>query len=298
MSYLFRAYFVSIVSKTRYFWPHHNHKLYTETSLSIMAILTLTSDWGLRDHYLASFKGLLISRIPTISLIDISHDIEDYNTIEAAYIVQHAFNKFPPGTIHFIAVSNSENCTGKNPYVLIRHMGHYLLGEDNGIFSLITGQAEKEILRLPLDVGLSRKNLYEAFAEVIKRVTEGEFESLGLAESKIIESFLPQASVDRISIRGTIIFIDSFGNAILNVSKQLFEKEKGLRTFSIQFRKAQYEVTEISNNYCDVENGEMVAFFNQDDFLEIALNRDSASKLLGLKIMDPVRIEFDDNKVG
>lgn len=260
-----------------------------------MSILTLTSDWGLRDHYLASFKGLLLSRIPSIQLVDVSHEIENFNTIEAAYVVKNAFDSFPPGSIHFIAVSNSENCTSNNPYVVVRFQGHYFLGEDNGIFSLIIGQAEKEVIRLPLDAGLKKKELYISFAETIKTIAEGKFESIGKIEKDIVQSYLPQPSVDRHGIRCSIIFVDSFGNSILNVSRQLFEKEKGLRKFSIQFRKSQYEVTQINHSYNDVENGEMVAFFNQNDFLEIALNKDSASKLLGLRVMDPVRIEFDDS---
>src|SRR3954463_14304220 len=105
-----------------------------------MAILTLTSDWGLRDHYLASFKGLLLSQIPGIIVIDISHEIEHYNTIQAAFIVQNAFDKFPSGSIHLLGITNSENCTADKPFVVIRYKEHYFIGEDNGIFSLIVGK--------------------------------------------------------------------------------------------------------------------------------------------------------------
>jgi S-adenosylmethionine hydrolase len=259
-----------------------------------MAILTLTSDWGLRDHYLASFKGLLFSRIPSVHVIDISHDIEHYNMIQAAFIVRNAFDKFPTGTIHFIAISNNENCTNDNPYVIIRFKEHYFIGEDNGIFSLIFARENFEIIRLPFEATMIRKDLYHSFTDIIGKISEGEFTSLGTKDNSIIESFLPQATTDANSIRGTIIFIDSFGNTILNISKDQFEAQKKERTFSIQFRKSQYEITEISNKYADVEVGEILAFFNQDDLLEIALNRDSAAKLLGLRIMDPVRIEFYD----
>jgi S-adenosylmethionine hydrolase len=263
-----------------------------------MAILTLTSDWGSRDHYLASFKGMLLSRIPSIHLIDVSHDIENYNTIQAAFIVQNTFDKFPDGSIHFIAVSNSENCTSKNPYLVVRYKGHFLIGEDNGMFNLIIGSAEKEVIRLPFDSNLNKKELNESFAVTIRKITEGEYDSLGTREETVVQSFLPPPFVDSNSIKGTIIFIDSFGNAILNVTKQLFEKERKERTISILFRRSKYDVSEISSTYTDVDIGEMVAFFNQNDFLEIALNRESAAKLLGLRLMDPVRIEFDDHTTG
>jgi S-adenosylmethionine hydrolase len=260
-----------------------------------MAILTLTSDWGLRDHYLASFKGLLLSQIPGIHVIDISHDIEHYNMIQAAFIVRNAFDKFPAGSIHLLGITNSENCTSEKPFVVIRHKEHYFIGEDNGIFSLIVGRENREIVRLPFNRSISRQELYNSTIQIIRRISEGEFNSLGENDQSIVESFLPQVTTDNNNIRGTIIFIDSFGNTILNISKEQFEKQKNKRKFSIQFRKSQYEISEISNWYSDVEIGEIIAFFNQDDFLEIALNRDSAAKLLGLRIMDPVRIEFFDN---
>ncbi len=264
-----------------------------------MPILTLTTDWGLRDHYLASFKGEILTRLPLLQLIDISHEVEKFNTMHAAYIIQNSFQKFPKGTIHFIGISGNENCNAKNPMVLIQSNGHYLLGEDNGIFTLIIGDNEKIIIRLPIERNDDRKTQCSVLFDTIKKLSEGKaLNKLGKEDVSIKESYFAQPTVEAQTIRGTIIFIDTFGNAIVNVTKSLFEKEKRGRKFIIQLRKSTYGILKIDKTYEDVEVGEIVALFNQDDFLEIALNKDSASKLLGLKPMDPIRIEFNDSEAG
>jgi S-adenosylmethionine hydrolase len=129
-------------------------------------------------------------------------------------------------------------------------------------------------------------------------LTQGKFRELGMEDSSLQESYFALPTVDAQTIRGTIIFIDSFGNAVVNISKELYEQEKRDRSFLIHLRKSEYNVNEISLTYDDVDVGEMLALFNQDGYLEIALNKDSASRLLGLKLMDPIRIEFDDSTVS
>lgn len=264
-----------------------------------MPLLTMTTDWGLRDHYLASFKGEILSRLPTLQIIDISHEVEKFNTMQAAYIIQNSFQKFPKGTIHFIGLTGNENCTLINPFVIIQVNGHYLIGEDNGIFTLIIGGNEKEIFRLPIEGNASKKDHCLALIETIKKLAEGTpLNKLGKEDSIIQESYFAQPTVDAQTIRGTVIYIDTFGNAIVNVTKDLFDKEKRERKFLIQLRKSDYDVPKISLTYEDAIVGEILALFNQDGFLEIALNKGSASKLLGLKLMDPIRIEFHDSKAS
>ena len=264
-----------------------------------MPILTLTTDWGLRDHYLASFKGEILSRLPTLQIIDISHEVEKFNTMQAAYIIQNSFQKFPKGTIHYIGLTGNENCSLTNPFVIIQVNGHYLIGEDNGIFTLIIGRNEKEIFRLPIEGNASKKDHRLELIETIKKLAEGTpLNKLGKEETIIQESYFAQPTVDAQTIRGTIIFIDTFGNAIVNITKDLFDKEKRERKFLIQLRKSDYDVPKISLTYEDAVVGEILALFNQDGFLEIALNKGSASKLLGLKLMDPIRIEFYDSKAS
>ncbi|MEO8210797.1 MAG: SAM-dependent chlorinase/fluorinase [bacterium] len=264
-----------------------------------MPILTITTDWGLRDHYLAAFKGELFSLIPTLQLIDVSHEIEKFNTMQAAFIIQNFYHKFPEGTMHFIGLSSNENCNSESPFLIVRSKGQYLIGQDNGIFTLILGNENKEIVRLPFNGKANRNESYNCLLDTLKKLADGKnFETLGTVETTIEESYFALPTIDNKVIRGTIIYVDSFGNAVVNIKKELFEQIRKDRKFIIHMRKSIYNVTKISNSYEDVEVGEMLALFNQDGYLEIALNKESASKLLGLRIMEPIRIEFDDNQAG
>ena len=273
----------------------HTQVINTPSALTIMPILTLTTDWGLRDHYTASFKGTLVTALPTIHIIDISHDIEKFNIMNGAFVVQNSFLKFPTGSIHFVGITGNENNENEAPFVLIRSNGHYLIGEDNGVFALILGKKEKEIRRFPWKAKMERNELMNSLNEVLVKLINGTpFESLGEADNKLKDSFFAIPTIDKNSIRGSIIFIDSFGNAIVNITKDIFYREQNGRKLTIYFRKSLYNVTRISKSYEDVESGEMLAFFNEDGYLEIALNRESATKLLGLKLMDPIQLEFND----
>ena len=264
-----------------------------------MAILTLTTDWGLRDHYLASFKGEILTMIPSLQLVDISHEVEKFNIMQAAFILRNAYKKFPPDTIHFIGVSKIDNNNKEKPYVIVKTNGQYLIGEDSGIFSLILDKDDKQIIRLPFLTNTDRKELLLAFVTVIKKLSaDTDLLKLGNADDTLEDSYFATPTVDQLAIRGTIIYIDSFGNAVINIERELFLNEKKDRSFTIFFRKSTYNVSTISNGYEEVEVGEMLALFNQDGFLEIALNKGSAAQLLGLKIMEPIRIEFHDYSVG
>ena len=264
-----------------------------------MTILTLTSDWGLHDHYLASFKGEILTMIPSLLLVDISHEVEKFNIMQAAFILRNAYKKFPAGTIHVIGVAKIDNNNSDKPYVIVKTNGHYLIGEDSGVFSLILDKDEKQIIRLPFLSNTDRKELLIAFVTVIKKLSaDSNLIDLGHADDTLEDSYFATPTVDQLAIRGAIIYIDSFGNAVVNVDCKLFLNEKRDRNFTIFFRKSTYNVSTISNTYEDVEVGEMLALFNQDGFLEIALNKGSAAQLLGLKIMDPIRIEFHDYSAG
>ena len=117
-------------------------------------------------------------------------------------------------------------------------------------------------------------------------------EELGTPRSDLLISFQSQPIFDSNSIRGTIIYIDEFENLVLNVRKDLFDKVATNRSFSIDIIRSNQRISNLSNFYNEVEEGELLARFNQDGYLEIALNQSNAAGLLGLKQFDTIRIEF------
>jgi S-adenosylmethionine hydrolase len=258
-----------------------------------MPILTLTTDWGNSDPCLPALKGELLSMHPGLQIIDISNEIQKFNTMQAAYVLRTSFKKFPAGTIHYIGMTGNENHFTEYPFMIVQSGGHSFVGYDSGIFSLIVGSEEMKAFRLPIPLQQERDELQKMVNEVLLRLCKGEKpEKIGSEDNEIIKSYFTQPTVDPNTLRGAVMYIDSFGNVILNISKELFVKEQKGRKFMIHLRKAEYSITRISQSYEETEVGEMLGLFNAEGFLEIALNKAEASKLLGLKLMDPVRVEF------
>ncbi len=261
-----------------------------------MPIITLTTDWGLRDHYLASFKGELMSRSPDIQLVDISHEIEHFDILQASFVIRNCFEKFPKGTLHFIGIAGNITEKNKNDqrnFLVVKSNGHYFIGEDSGIFSLILGETDKEIFRLPVAEDASSYEVNNHFLSVLSSYSKGtKLEEAGELTGEMVRSFHTQPTVDQSVIRGAVIYIDSFGNIISNITRELFEKVRNDRPFTIFLRRTEYDIRRISKNYFDSDAGEIVALFNREGYLKLSINRDKASGLLGMKTMDPIRIEF------
>ena len=100
-----------------------------------MTFVTLTTDFGHKDYSIAVIKAALLSQIPEVNIIDISHQISPYNHSETAYILKNSYAAFPKGSIHIIGVESE--FTPENIHLAMEFDGHFFIGADNGIFSLI-----------------------------------------------------------------------------------------------------------------------------------------------------------------
>lgn len=262
-----------------------------------MAIITLTTDWGLKDHYLASVKGSLLKAIPNITIIDISHAIPAFDIYQASFILKNCFRSFPANTIHIIGV-NSESSI-ENPHIVVRYENQYFIGSDNGIFSLIFRENPSKIIEIDIvqDTDKFTFSSKDVFIKVAQHISKGKpIDELGFARDKTnkLMSFEPVIeSDDNLShIIGKVIYIDNYENAIVNIRKELFEQVGKGRSFTISFNSFSNSINRISQSYGDVAISDMVALFDSNNFLEIAINQGNAGSLLGLKPDSRVRITF------
>ncbi len=263
-------------------------------------VLTMTSDWGLRDHYVAAFKGQILNRSPEIRIVDISNEIEQFNILQASFLLRNAFPHFPPGTIHYIGIdSNNASRPSANvaPVLAVKSGEHIFVGKDSGIFSLILGEAKTEIYKLDIDLKRGKSVMAIRLSEMISHLINGRpLKEIGESQEGFVQSFLTNATSDSSSIRASVMYVDDFGNTIINITEPEFTAARKNRDFTINVRRSSYNISKISKTYEDAIVGEIVAFFNEDGYLEIALNRSSASGLLGMKIFDPIRIEFKEEE--
>lgn len=269
-----------------------------------MPIITLTTDWGSKDHYLAGVKGSLLKAIPDVHIIDISHEIPPFDIYQASFILGNCYRNFPANTIHIIGV-NSESSID-TPHIAVRYDNQYFIGSDNGIFSLMFDEVPNKIIEIDIiqDTDKFTFSTKDVFVKVAQHLSAGKvIDELGFKQEKLkklmsFEPVIEHIEDEGISIIGKVIYLDRYENAIVNIKKDLFEQTGKGHDFSISFNSFSNTISEISSSYGDVAISDMVALFDSNDFLEIAINQGNAGSLLGLKIDTRIRITFNAVKKG
>ncbi|POY37385.1 hypothetical protein C3K47_06385 [Solitalea longa] len=257
-----------------------------------MAIITLTTDLGHRDFYQAALKGAILTQLPEARIIDISHQISSYNIPQAAFILKNSYKFFPQNAVHIVGVDTNYEQVPR--YLLVANKGHYFIGADNGIFSLLFDEKPEQIIQLNIKPNpeFGHFPLLDVFVKAACHVASGKnIAEIGTLTDEFLHSSLMQPVVDANIIRGGVIYIDSFQNVLTNITRELFEKTAANRPFDIYFRRNE-SISKISTHYNDVPQGEKLALFSITNYLEIAINKGNAAGLLGLGPGDMVRIEF------
>lgn len=259
-----------------------------------MPIITLTSDLGAKDFYLAAVKGFILSSFPDARLVDISHTVSSFNIVEASFILGNAYRYFPEGTVHLVSVDNSYQ---KDPrFVAIKANNHFFIGPDNGLFSLFL---EPESIERVVKINLRILDDYLHFPikdilvkSAVHLAKGGKMEFLGRKISEISTVGKIQPVIQEDLIRGNVIYIDAFKNVITNVTRPLFESVAKGRKFKIIFKRNEI-VEQISTQYSDVPEGEKLCLFGITGYLEVAINKGEAANLLGLDVNEPILISFE-----
>lgn len=254
-----------------------------------MPIVTLTSDFGRGDYYLPLIKGAILTQDDQVRLVDITHEIDCYDIVRAAFIFRNAWHSFPKGTIHLISVNDyyQETCR----YLVVQHEGHYFIGPDNGIFTLIFKHEEIKVYALPLPDD-AKFSLHQIYASAIGHIVKGEdLGKIGELVDDPVQRITFQPVVQPAGIRGSVIHIDRFQNAILNIDRELFDRIGAGRSFQLFFKRHD-PIIRLSTHYHDVPIGEVLCLFNSAGYLEIAINMGRAAELLGLRVEDTVQLEF------
>jgi S-adenosylmethionine hydrolase len=257
-----------------------------------MPIITLTTDFGLKDYYVGLVKGTLLSKAPTLQLVDISHNIAVYDIVQAAFILKNCFAAFPPGTIHIVSISNY---SAKQPcFLAIRYAGHYFIGPDNGVFSLMFDQKiTKDVYEIN-HVDNDFFPIKDTFAEAVAHLLSGKpFNEIGHPLESIEERITFQPVINNSEMRGTVIYIDNYENVITNITRQVFERARAGRFFAIYYKRHN-PITRLSDRYSDVAEGETLCFFNAAGCLEIAINQGKAASLHNLRLEDAIQINFKE----
>lgn len=252
--------------------------------------ITLTTDWGQHDYYTAMLKGGVLSAFPEASIVDLSHDIPSFSLHSAAFIVKQGFQYFPKGSIHLILVNSDASLSSR---ILVTHFqDHYFVMPDNGILGLIFSTIPDDVFAIPYVADGSFASL-AAYIKAIETICSSE-DSI-LTSQKITDfdqKIALRATIDESVITGSIIYIDSYRNAITNISRNLFERVGQNRDYNIYVQSNHNKISKLSTTYNQVDPGELLGIFNSANLLEIAIRNGYAAELLSLRIGGSVRINF------
>lgn len=275
-----------------------------------MAIITLTTDFGLKDHFVGTLKGSIYKELPDIRIVDISHQVGPFNIQECAYIMENSYRSFPEGTIHIVGVDSEP--TPENQHIAALVNGHYFITANNGVIGLIVSEVKPEKvveIKLPAPIRGSFP-VMDVFVQVACHIARGgTLEVVGkkFDDLKELRGFAPTVTDNGNKIMGRVIYIDNYGNVVTNIHKNFFEAYRKGRNFELNARTTK--INQIHNTYSDIINfdlekdkrkgpGDLLALFNSSDYIQLAIYKSNlstvggASTLLGLDYLDTVTISF------
>ena len=253
-----------------------------------MQIVTLITDFGSKGYRTGALKGAILNAAPEIRLVDISHDITPFEISEAAFVLSASYPFFIPETIHIVNVYNYYHT--ENRLIFFKRDGQFFIGPDNGIFSLIFDDLGNEVYALNGES--SRPDYKQQIGEIILKIIAGQdLAEIGHRIDDARQKLLLQPVIAENQIRGSVIYIDRYGNAVMNIKIDLFEKIRAGRAFALYFKRHD-PIRKVSRHFMEAEIGAPLCSFNAQGWMEIAVNLGRASELLGLKEGDAVQIEF------
>jgi S-adenosylmethionine hydrolase len=266
-----------------------------------MSIVALISDLGTKDHYVSLVKAALLNNNPTIIPVDISHEVGTGEIGEAAFLFRSVWNSFPFGTVFMNGISSYKNSSKE--HIIIEYQDRYLITADNGVFSLIFPDVNVDDVKIYLlnieAADDKRFPMSGVFALAAARIAQGNYPELwcekleGLIKIKGLEPYLNGQDIVT-----QVMYIDHFGNLYFNLTKKLFDEIGKGRSFAIPVR-SQTTINKFHERFVDVEVGNEVAFWGQNDYLVISMNREGGgdragtfNRLMNLDLGDSLTISF------
>lgn len=247
-----------------------------------MPIITFTSDFGSRDHYMGQVKGAMLSQNSEQTIIDISHQVEPYDITHMSFLLGNVYGDFPQGTIHFVGQDD------ENGYLIAWIEGHYFVAPNNGVISLITDRRPEMLIAIN-----SEKNVLKTAAQVAVKLAQGELpESFGAPASTYKEFTQRKSRATKKEIAGHVVRVDRFGNLITNVEWTDFQILSRDRNYTIHFGRES--LSRVNQDMNEVEPGDVFAKFNDLERLVIGIYQGNGAQLLGLQFDSPVSIIFEE----
>jgi S-adenosylmethionine hydrolase len=256
-------------------------------------VIALVSDFGSRDHYAGTMKGVILSICPDVALVDISHDIPPHDVLNAALELAACYRYFPQGTIFLTVIDPGVGSTRRG---LAADTGDYrFVAPDNGVLSGVFQETPPRKVVELTERRYARPTVSrtfegrDRFAPAAAWLAKGiQLSALGRALSDYHRLEIPQPLVESGSLSGIVLRIDHFGNAVTNIDRRTFEKF--VDAGDVQIDAGGQRIGRLVATYADINADEVCALFGSTDHLELAANSASAAERLSLTRGAPIVI--------
>jgi S-adenosyl-L-methionine hydrolase (adenosine-forming) len=247
-------------------------------------IVTLTTDFGLKDPYVGEMKGVVLGIAPNVSIVDVTHGVEKFNIRMGAFMLASAAPYFPQGTIH-IAVVDPSVGTQRRPLIVQTERG-FFIGPDNGLLPLA---AEAECIKSITEITTRHLMLphvsntfhgRDVFAPIAAHLANDvPLEEFGRPVTDIAKPEFAVVTRTREAVTGEVLHIDDFGNIITNIRHRDLAE---LREDTVEAEFSNYKLQlKMSKAYAEAKPGEPLALIGSHSYLEIAVNQGSAAAIYG-----------------
>lgn len=261
-------------------------------------IITLTTDFGLNDHFVGTMKGVILNINPAAEIVDICNSVQSFDILDGAVTIAQAYHYFPANTIHLVVIDPGVG--GARRPILVTADKHQFIAPDNGVLSLIYGREERISVRhitaehyflQPLSNTFHGRDIFSAVAGWLSKGVDPAKFGDEITDYTRFTAPRPKR-VSEAEIKAIVLKVDKFGNLITNLTPddcpQLFLNDPP--AFNITVGKA--EVSQIRANYAQGAPGEVFGILGSMGFLEIAANRGYAAQLVGANKGSEVTISF------
>ena len=265
-------------------------------------VITLLTDFGLKDEYVGAIKGVILSINTRVQLVDISHNLTRHDILQAALVIKGAFRYFPKDSIHVIVVDPGVG--GKRKVICLKKEGHVFVAPDNGVLSLVTQDGKADEIYAVTNQAYFLKPVSNTFhgrdiiAPVAAHLSKGIAlprlgEKLTLDDINTLDIPVPFLSSDEKLLAGEIISIDHFGNLITNIDQETFEIFTGKRkSGTVVIGLGNSRIQGVSESYDTVKVGDPLAIFGSRNLLEISVNQADASSYFRARVGLAVTVEI------
>ena len=261
-------------------------------------IITLTTDFGINDHFVGTVKGVILDIAPNVEIVDICHSVQAFDVLDGALTVAQAYSYFPNGTVHLVVIDPGVG-TERKP-ILVSSDRHHFVAPDNGVLSLVYAREQRLHVRhvtaehyylQPVSNTFHGRDIFAPIAAYLAKGVDPE--KFGEEITDFVRFHAPKPKVIEGELRGVVLKVDRFGNVVTNITPQ--EAPTLFAADAAPFRIAigKREITEIHTNYAQGAPGEVFGILGSMGYLEIAANRGSAAQIVGAGKGSDVKVNFE-----